>query len=146
VRDHRALGHKTILITGALDFMVEPLRPLFDEIVAAKMGVDSNGRLNGELLEGPPTGEARAMVLRAWADKNGFDVSEGVTYADSASDLPMLEAAGHPVAVNPEPKLAAIASKRGWLVEHWPKTPGSPQRILPIPELLQPGSRRSGVR
>ena len=35
---HRALGHKTLLITGALDFVVEPLRPLFDEIVCASIG------------------------------------------------------------------------------------------------------------
>lgn len=146
VRDHRAVGHKTILITGALDFIVEPLRPLFDEIVAARMGVDARGRLTGELLEGPPTGEARALVLRSWASDHGLDVGEGVTYADSASDLPMLEVAGHPVAVNPEPKLAAIAAKRGWLVENWSKTPGGPQRVLPIPRVLQPGSRRKAVR
>jgi thymidine phosphorylase len=38
VREHRALGHKTILITGALSFNVEGLRPLFDEIVAAEKG------------------------------------------------------------------------------------------------------------
>ncbi len=50
--------------------------------------------------------------------------SESVAYADSASDLPMLEAVGFPVAVNPETKLAAIARKRGWHVEHWPKAPG----------------------
>ncbi len=36
VRAHRALGHRTVLITGALDFVVEPLRPLFDEVVCAR--------------------------------------------------------------------------------------------------------------
>jgi phosphoserine phosphatase len=44
----------------------------------------------------------------------------------------MLEAAGHPVAVNPETKLAAIARKRGWHVEHWPKAPEGPRPLLPI--------------
>src|SRR5205085_11176451 len=38
VREHRALGHRTVLITGALDFVVKPLAPLFDDIVAARMG------------------------------------------------------------------------------------------------------------
>jgi phosphoserine phosphatase len=61
-----------------------------------------------------------------------LDLEQSVAYADSASDLPMLEAAGHPVAVNPETKLAAIARKRGWHVEHWPKTPGGPRPLLPI--------------
>ena len=39
VREHRRLGHRTVLITGALDFVVEPLRPLFDDIVCAELGV-----------------------------------------------------------------------------------------------------------
>jgi alcohol-forming fatty acyl-CoA reductase len=44
----------------------------------------------------------------------------------------MLEAVGFPVAVNPETRLAAIARKRGWLVEQWEKASGSPQPLLPV--------------
>jgi hypothetical protein len=44
----------------------------------------------------------------------------------------MLEASGHPVAVNPETKLAAIARKRGWHVEQWPRAPEGPRPLLPI--------------
>lgn len=131
VREHRALGHKTLLITGALDVVIEPLRPLFDEVVCASLG-RRNGRFTGELLEAPPTGEARALIMADYAGANGLDLEESVAYADSASDLPMLEAAGHPVAVNPETKLAAIARKRGWHVEHWPKAPQGPRPLLPI--------------
>ncbi len=43
MREHRALGHRTVLITGALDFVVEPLRPLFDDIVATEMSVGPDG-------------------------------------------------------------------------------------------------------
>jgi HAD superfamily hydrolase (TIGR01490 family) len=132
VREHRALGHRTVLITGALDFVVEPLRPLFDEIVCARLGETADGRLTGELLAGPPTGEARALVLRDYAEAEGLRLEESVAYADSASDLPMLEAVGHPVAVNPEAKLAAIARKRGWHVEQWSKAPGGPRPLLPM--------------
>ena len=137
VREHRALGHKTILITGALEFLVEPLRPLFDEIVAAKMSVRSDGTLTGELDVGPPTGEQRALILQDYADAHGLLLEESVAYADSASDLPMLEAVGHPVAVNPETKLATIARKRGWHVEQWAKAPGGPRPLLPL-GLLDP--------
>ncbi len=63
-------------------------------------------------------------------------MAQTVAYADSASDLPMLEAAGVPVAVNAEAKLAAIARKRGWHTEHWAKAPGAPVRTLPIGPLL----------
>ena len=131
VREHRALGHKTLLITGALDVVIEPLRPLFDEVVCAELGT-KNGRFTGELLDAPPTGEARALIMADYAERNHLDLQQGVAYADSASDLPMLEAAGHPVAVNPETKLAAIARKRGWHVEHWPKAPQGPRPLLPI--------------
>jgi alcohol-forming fatty acyl-CoA reductase len=131
VREHRALGHKTLLITGALDIVIEPLRPLFDEVVCGHLGV-KGGRLTGELVDAPPTGEARALIMADFARAFDLDLEESVAYADSASDLPMLEAAGHPVAVNPETKLAAIARKRGWHVEHWPKTAGGPRPLLPI--------------
>jgi alcohol-forming fatty acyl-CoA reductase len=131
VREHRALGHKTLLITGALDVVIEPLRPLFDEVVCAQLG-EKNGRFTGELLEAPPTGEARALIMADYARANHLRLDQSVAYADSASDLPMLEAAGHPVAVNPETKLAAIARKRGWHVEHWPKAPEGPRSLLPI--------------
>jgi phosphoserine phosphatase len=131
VRDHRAAGHKTVLITGALDVAVEPLRPLFDHIIAASID-RRNGKLTGEMLAVPPTGEVRAQLMVKWAKQNGLDPAQGVAYADSASDLPMLEAVGYPVAVNPETRLVTIAEKRGWLTENWPKTAGAPKPVLPM--------------
>ncbi|MGH2686396.1 MAG: HAD-IB family hydrolase, partial [Actinomycetota bacterium] len=123
VREHRALGHRTVLITGALDFVIEPLRPLFDDVVCASLSV-RDGRYTGELIDAPPTGEARAIAMADYADAEGLSLAEAVAYADSASDLPMLEAVGFPVAVNPETRLSALARKRGWLVEHWDKAGG----------------------
>ena len=131
VREHRALGHRTVLITGALDFVVEPLRPLFDDIVCASLGVDGDA-YNGRLTTVPPTGEARFQALSDYADQHGIDLRESAAYADSASDLPMLEAVGFPVAVNPEVRLASIARKRGWLVEDFSKAAGNRNRILPL--------------
>ncbi|HEY2428110.1 MAG TPA: HAD-IB family phosphatase [Acidimicrobiales bacterium] len=147
VREHRALGHRTMLITGALDVVVGPLRPLFDEVVCASLSVREDGRFTGELDAGPPTGEARALLMMDYCAAEGLSMEQTVAYADSSSDLPMLEAAGVPVAVNAEPKLAAIARKRGWHTEHWSKAPGAPTRLLPIGPLLHPATRgtRSGT-
>ncbi|HLN05987.1 MAG TPA: HAD-IB family hydrolase, partial [Acidimicrobiales bacterium] len=131
VRRHRSLGHRTLLITGALDFVVEPLRPLFDEIVCASLG-ERDGKFTGELTRSPPTGEARALLLEEFARAQGLGLGDTVAYADSTSDLPMLEAAGFPVAVNPEAKLAAIARRRGWSIEHWKRAAGGPRRTLAI--------------
>jgi fatty acyl-CoA reductase len=140
VREHRRLGHRTVLITGALDFVVEPLHPLFDDIVCAKLRVD-RGVYTGELTDVPPTGETRAQVLADYAAAEGLDLAESVAYADSTSDLPMLEAVGFPVAVNPETRLAAIARKRGWLVEHWDKASGGPRPVLPMGDRFGDGLR-----
>jgi HAD superfamily phosphoserine phosphatase-like hydrolase len=142
VREHRALGHRTILITGALDFAVAGLRPLFDEIVAAEMSVRADGTLSGEMLQVPPTGETRAQILHDYCAAEGLRIEEAVAYADSTSDLPLLEAVGFPVAVNPETRLAAIARKRGWLVEHWSKASGGPRPLLPFGPLMVERERR----
>jgi len=131
VRAHRRLGHPTLLVTGALDFVVAPLAPLFDEIVCGVLEV-RDGRCTGQLASAPPTGEARAALIADWAAEKGCRLGETVAYADGTSDLPMLEAAGYPVAVNPEAKLAAIARRRGWLIEQWGLARGGPRRILPL--------------
>jgi len=131
VRAHRAAGHRTLLITGALDFIIEPVRPLFDHIVCAAME-ERDGRLTGHLTTLPPIGEARALLLADYAEEHGLSLDESVAYADSASDLAMLEAVGFPVAVNPESRLAAIARRRGWHVEHWAKAEGGSHRPVPL--------------
>jgi fatty acyl-CoA reductase len=131
VRAHRALGHRTLLITGALDFIIEPIRPLFDDIVCAVMET-REGRLTGHLTKLPPIGEARALLLSDYAEEHSLSLEESVAYADSASDLAMLEAVGFPVAVNPESRLSAIARRRGWHVEHWAKAQGGSHRPLPL--------------
>ncbi|HMD46177.1 MAG TPA: HAD-IB family phosphatase, partial [Acidimicrobiales bacterium] len=147
VRQHRRLGHRTLLITGALDVVVAPLAPLFDDIVCARLG-QADGRFTGQLENLPPIGEARALLLDDYAAEHGIDLAEAVAYADSASDLAMLEAVGFPVAVNPETRLAAIARRRGWHVELWSKAPGGAQHPLPLGPLDHrtaagaPGGRR----
>ena len=134
-----------MLITGALDFVIEPFKPLFDDVVCAHMGT-TDGALSGELHEAPPTGEARALIMAEYASAHGLDLAECVAYADSTSDLPMLEAAGFPVAVNPETKLAAIARKRGWHVEHWPRAGGHRRSLLPYGPIESQTSRPGGLR
>ena len=136
VREHRALGHRTVLITGALDVLIKPLEPLFDDVICARLGTqfDRDGVevFSGQLDTVPPTVEARATILRDYCAAEGLSLEESVAYADSSSDLPMLEVVGFPVAVNPEPRLASIARKRGWLVEDFRPGPGFRHPLLPF--------------
>lgn len=154
IRQHRRMGHRTLLITGALDLVVAPLRPLFDDIIAAEMGA-GGGLYDGRLTAAPPTGEARYQMLADYAAGLGLDLRQSVAYADGTSDLPMLEAVGFPVAVNPETKLASLARRRGWLIEHWSTSAGAPAKPLPIaprrrrearPPRHRPSTRLSGPR
>ncbi len=141
VREHRRLGHRTVLITGALDIVVKPLGPLFDDVICAEMSHE-DGRYTGELLAVPPTGEVRAQALRDFAEANDFDLAESVAYADSSSDLPLLDAVGFPVAVNPETRLASMATKRGWLIEYWSKAGSGTDKVLPLGPLPTPRKSR----
>jgi len=65
-------------------------------------------------------------LLDEYARSQGLSLADTIGYADSTSDLPMLEAAGFPVIVNPEAKLAAIARRRGWFIENWERAEGGP--------------------
>ena len=100
------------------------------------------------MLQVPPTGETRAQILDDYCRAEGLRIDEAVAYADSTSDLPLLEAVGFPVAVNPETRLAAIARKRGWLVEHWGARPAAVRRARcsPIGPLMVERERRGVVR
>jgi HAD superfamily hydrolase (TIGR01490 family) len=148
VREHRRLGHRTLLITGALDFVIEPIAPLFDDVICASLGIE-DGRYTGRMEELPPIGEARANVLEDYVEAHGFTLAESVAYADSASDLALLEAVGFPVAVNPEARLASIARRRGWLVEDWERAEGGSSRSLPLGRFdpVRPGAAwRQGAK
>jgi HAD superfamily hydrolase (TIGR01490 family) len=118
VRKHRAAGHRTILITGTIDILVEPLAGLFDEVVASRLHV-RNGRFSGFLESPPLVGEARAAWLRKYADAAGVDLANSYAYGDCYSDRPLLEAVGTPVAVNPDPHLYRHAKSKRWDVVQW---------------------------
>src|SRR5690606_494232 len=102
VRKHRAAGHRTVLITGTVDVLVAPLASLFDEVVASTLHA-RDGRYSGRLDAQPLVGEARAAWLRRYATTAGVALASSYAYGDSYSDRPLLEAVGHPLAVNPDP-------------------------------------------
>jgi len=124
VRRHRAAGHRTVLITGAVDLFVEPLSVLFDEVVASRMHT-RDGVLTGFLEVPPLVDEARAAWLRQYAGQEGLHLERSHAYADSYSDRPLLEAVGHPHAVNPDPLLFRHARRHRWVVHRWRPHAGS---------------------
>jgi HAD superfamily hydrolase (TIGR01490 family) len=118
VRAHRRRGDRVVLMTGALDFLVDSLRHLGDELIAARL-VERTGRFTGELAEPPLTADGRASHAARLAAEHGLELADCHAYGDSISDLPLLELVGHPHAINPDFRLAREARRRGWPVEHW---------------------------
>ena len=120
IRAHQQRGERVVLVTGSLDFVMEPLAEYTkaDDLIALSMKED-DGRLTGE-TEGPPIGdEAKAQIVRDYAERRGIDLARCYAYADSSSDEPMLSVVGHAVAVNPGGKLKKAADAGGWEVVHW---------------------------
>jgi HAD superfamily hydrolase (TIGR01490 family) len=131
IREHRAAGHHTVLVTGAIAPLTRPLMPLFDHIEAAELAVDDRGVCTG-FLDGPPlVGESRASWLHAYAAEHGLDLSRSYAYADSHSDLPMLLAVGRPVAVQPDVTLFRHARKSRWPIVDWSTSGGVSRTLVP---------------
>ena len=124
LRAHKEAGHRVVLLSGALDFVLEPFKDLADDVLTARLE-EENGVYTGELSGAPVAGEARARMLASFARRRNLDLSRSYAYADSISDLPMLEAVGIPVAVNPDGRLERAAKERGWQIKDWRKN-GAP--------------------
>jgi HAD superfamily hydrolase (TIGR01490 family) len=130
IKKHRDAGHRIVFITGSLDFVIAPLAGLADEVVTARLR-EEDGAFTGDLERPPLVGEARASWLRDYARGAGAILSASYAYADSMSDLPLLEVVGNPAAVNPDVALARAARKRRWPVEEWHADRGTPRILVP---------------
>jgi HAD superfamily hydrolase (TIGR01490 family) len=115
---HRSQDRLIVLLTGTLDFLGEPLRAHLaaDYLLAAQPEIEA-GKLTGRLVGLHPYGNRKQTLLLAFARDKDIDLGGSYAYADHHTDIPFLEAVGHPVAVNPDPKLADIARRRGWKIE-----------------------------
>lgn len=142
VREHVDAGHRVVLITGALDEVVRPLAELLEvELRAARLRV-VDGCFDGDLADTPPSAEARGSLVRRLAGEAELPLGSSYAYADSISDLSMLDAVGHPVPVNPDLRLAAVARRRGWPVQRWSVRDGGGRMPLVLPAEVSDSGRR----
>jgi HAD superfamily hydrolase (TIGR01490 family) len=118
---HQNQGHRVVIISASIREIVEPVAKylgLEQDYLCTHLRVE-NDHYTGE-LDGPLCyGLGKVEWAKRWAAENDLDFprSVGYMYTDSSSDLPLLELADHPIAVNPSRKLARIAAIRGWTVE-----------------------------
>jgi HAD superfamily hydrolase (TIGR01490 family) len=113
---HQALGRKVYIVSSSPEEVVRPL--------AERLGVDDVVATRAECVDGRYTGklefycyrEQKAERIVEIAREDGIDLQGSFAYSDSITDLPMLEAVGNPVAVNPDRELRKLADQRGWRI------------------------------
>jgi HAD superfamily hydrolase (TIGR01490 family) len=116
IAEHRRAGRDVVIVSSSGSEVVEPIGTMLgaDHVVATRMVVQ-DGRYTGEIAF-YAYGQNKAAAVHDLAAAHGYDLSASYAYSDSATDLPMLSAVGHPHAVNPDRTLRREAADRGWPV------------------------------
>jgi HAD superfamily hydrolase (TIGR01490 family) len=125
IRKLRAQGEEVLFATSSFRVLIKPLEDFFalKESIATVLefaGGKTTGRLAGKALFGKNKKEA----VETWLQEHGIPPGELCFYSDSYTDLPLLELAGHPVAVNPDRFLRREAERRNWPILRFRKTLG----------------------
>jgi HAD superfamily hydrolase (TIGR01490 family) len=116
VEQHKAAGRDVVIVSASGEEVVGPIGLMIgaDHVVATRM-VIAEGKYTGEISR-YVYGAAKAEAVAELAHERGYDLAASYAYSDSSTDLPMLEAVGHPYAVNPDRALRKAALERGWPV------------------------------
>jgi HAD superfamily hydrolase (TIGR01490 family) len=118
--EHRQAGHQVILVTGAPDFLIEPLAKFLGvATVFAAKPEQRDSVYTGALITPLPYGRGKRELILAHAREMGLDLTASYAYGDSPGDHDLLEMVGHPLVVNPIRGMARTAQRSGWPVEIW---------------------------
>lgn len=120
IAKHRGAGDHVVLLTSATPYVAEPLgRTLaLDGVLCSRLEV-RDGRFTGRIVEPLCFGEGKVRWAERWAEEHEVDLGRSAFYTDSYNDLAMLDRVGRPVVVNPDPRLARHARRRGWPILDW---------------------------
>jgi HAD superfamily hydrolase (TIGR01490 family) len=120
VEKHRAAGDEVVIVTATNEFITAPIAKAFgvEELIAVKLARDGDGWITGDIAGVPSLREGKVHRVAEWLGLRGLDWerAEITFYSDSINDLPLLERVDHPVATNPDARLRAIATERGWRI------------------------------
>jgi putative phosphoserine phosphatase/1-acylglycerol-3-phosphate O-acyltransferase len=115
---HRAQGHQVAIVSASTPYAVHPVAQalgLGEAYLSTRLEV-IDGRFTGRVIMPACYDDGKVILARDYAVRHGIDLAQSYFYSDSHRDLPLLEAVGRPVAVNPNRRLARIAAARGWPV------------------------------
>jgi HAD superfamily hydrolase (TIGR01490 family) len=135
MREHREQGRKVFIVSASPEEIVAPLARYLgvDEALATRAELDEHGRYTGR-TERYCYGPEKVVAMAEAAERDGIDLAASYAYSDSATDLPMLEAVGHPVVVNPDRELQRAARANGWEVRRFANRVPLRERVpMPAP-------------
>lgn len=117
IEAHHTAGRDVVIVSTSGAEVVEPIGEMLgaDRVVATRMVVGDDGCFTGE-IDYYAYGPTKAEAVRELAESEGYDLARCYAYSDSITDVPMLEAVGHPHAVNPDRALRREAVAREWPV------------------------------
>lgn len=117
IAKHNREGDHTVIITATNSFVTTPIAQAFgvNDLIATEPEI-IDGRYTGKVAGTPCFQQGKIERLHAWLDGTNINFDNSWFYSDSHNDLPLLEEVAHPVAVDPDDQLRAIASERGWQI------------------------------
>jgi HAD superfamily hydrolase (TIGR01490 family) len=120
IEEHRDAGHWIVLVTGSLDFLIDPIATALqvDRCFAGRLE-QINGVYTGHLVPPLPYGEGKRRLLEQLAQDLTLDLSLCYAYGDSPGDLNLLHAVGYPTVVNPIRGMARMAKRQNWPIQRW---------------------------
>lgn len=141
---NRRAGLEPVLVSGSPDFVVEAFaRRLGIADFAANRLVFRGQRATGRVHEPVMAASAKASWCAEYAARRKIDLGNCWAYADSYYDLPFLSVVGHPVAVNPDRRLEAVARSRQWPVLRFVRAPAPSSSLWPDRGAADPAGRAS---
>ncbi len=131
--EHHAAGRDVVIVSSSGEEVVGPIGAMLgvDHVIATRMVV-ADGRYTGD-IDFYAYGPGKAEAVRALADERGYDLGQSWAYSDSFTDLPMLEAVGNPVAVNPDKALRRHAAEVGWRLREFRRPVRMRDRLPKVP-------------
>lgn len=135
IDEHKRAGRKVVVISSSPTEIVSPFGAYLavDEVIGTRPATDDKGKYTGD-LEFYAYAEGKAQAMRELAAAESLDLSTSYAYSDSMTDLPMLEAVGHPVAVNPDKELREIAEARDWQIMEFERPVTLRTRLATVPK------------
>lgn len=114
IADHKLCGRDVVVVSASGEEIVAPIaRALGATHAMATRMVVADGKYTGE-VGFYCYGQGKVEAIRELAAREGYPLEHCYAYSDSITDLPMLEAVGHPTAVNADRALRKESTSRGW--------------------------------